>query len=431
MPREPQCLYGSERSASAPTWHQYTYTELGSIIGQVADLATATAMGLPTGPFSVDEFCAIEPLGDLPTAEDYAKLAFPPVALVTGSYERMGNQVKADTFAQFCVCKANPAPPACHEPDFNPSVSGPISFTINQTWLWSDFQVSAPIELREAYVWKSANVLTYRLWNVTDNVEQFYHWGGETHVTGLRYFVGEGNAGARPVLVPGKQYRLGLHYSANETWHYLAKATAYYPTDEAQRVVWGTMYWQMVGQGLQVFSNDHVIPFMFAYCDPPSVPYDPTLPPPLTPPTGYPTGTPNNCADGSSICAKIDQLSNWMAVLLTRIDLIQRQIVPFAYIPGTSHNGLQGSGSFAVQGILGLRVSLTSVPAYLGVKGTASPTIFEAGYITVGTPDGDLRSEPIYKEQYVMLDISPAVTSVTYDLAPGVTASILELVREP
>jgi hypothetical protein len=123
--------------------------------------------------------------------------------------------------------------------------------------------------------------------------------------------------------------------------------------------------------------------------------------------------------------AEIDQI-------LGLVTLIQRQSVPFAYVPGTVHTGLSGAGTLSVQGLIGAKVAFTTLPSELGRVGTSPVELFDAGFITWGTADGYAQSEHLEHSPQLSLPARcSAFTSLAYDLHPGVVVTITELVREP
>lgn len=118
--------------------------------------------------------------------------------------------------------------------------------------------------------------------------------------------------------------------------------------------------------------------------------------------------------------------------ILSMVTLIQRQEVPFAYVSSTVHAGLTNYGTLAIQGLIGVRVDITAGAAGLRSVGNLPPYLFNGGFITFGTSDGFPSSYRIkHNPQLCMPARASAYTSLTYDLPPGVTISITELVREP
>lgn len=136
------------------------------------------------------------------------------------------------------------------------------------------------------------------------------------------------------------------------------------------------------------------------------------------------TGVSQPCLPDPSLLAQLEKL-------LQLVTLIQRQSVPFAYVPGTRHVGLVGSGELAVSGLIGLSVILTTVPAYLGNIAGDPPELFDVGYVTLGTADGFTRSNRVDHNPTLIFPVSAAVTTIGYTLEPNVVADVLELVREP
>lgn len=123
---------------------------------------------------------------------------------------------------------------------------------------------------------------------------------------------------------------------------------------------------------------------------------------------------------------------SYLDLILQTVTLIQRQAVPFAYVVGTQHVGLTGAGTIAISGLLGASVELTTIPTRLGEAGSSPTEIFDAGWVTFGTPDGFPSSYRLGKQHNVFLPSRcSAYTELDYDLPTGVVVTISELVREP
>lgn len=134
------------------------------------------------------------------------------------------------------------------------------------------------------------------------------------------------------------------------------------------------------------------------------------------------------CASNADICDQISQLTAKLGYARAMIDLIQRQGVPFAYIAGAVH-AVSGTGTVSVQGIIGLKVALT-LPASLGASGSNPTKRFDIGHIAFGTADGWGRRQWIESAADLFFPLSGAITRVGYDLAPGVSGTLSELIRE-
>lgn len=122
----------------------------------------------------------------------------------------------------------------------------------------------------------------------------------------------------------------------------------------------------------------------------------------------------------------------YLDLILQAVTLIQRQSVPFGYVSGTAHAALSGAGAIAIGGLLGAKVDLTTIPGSYGREGTSPTEFFDLGFVTFGTADGFPSSYRLGKQSNLFLPARcGAYTVLDYDLAPGVVATITELVREP
>lgn len=129
-------------------------------------------------------------------------------------------------------------------------------------------------------------------------------------------------------------------------------------------------------------------------------------------------------------CYADPYIRSTLSQLLGLVTLIQRQAVPFAYIAGES-DAVTGDGQIGVQGLIGLHVELTTIPASLGSSDGTPDKLFDAGWVTWGTADGWARFIPLDKADLIDIPASAgAYTLIGYTLAPGVAATITQLVRE-
>ena len=142
--------------------------------------------------------------------------------------------------------------------------------------------------------------------------------------------------------------------------------------------------------------------------------------------SGQTLGSP--CAN----CPPDPTLSAYLAQILQMVTLMQRQVVPFSSIHGATHTALSGAGNFTVQGILGVAVSLDAVPPYIGEELGNPDTLFDVGWINLGTADGWLPRERITADPFLMLpsSLGGMITRVGYTFNPGIVATITEIVRE-
>lgn len=118
--------------------------------------------------------------------------------------------------------------------------------------------------------------------------------------------------------------------------------------------------------------------------------------------------------------------------ILALVTLIQRQIAPFATIDGSVHSGLSGNGEFAVQGLIGCRVTLTTLPSSVGLESGDPLVVWDAGWISFGDAGGFAPRQFVSASP---IEIFPRAagtyTRIGYSLATGVVATITEIRREP
>lgn len=118
--------------------------------------------------------------------------------------------------------------------------------------------------------------------------------------------------------------------------------------------------------------------------------------------------------------------------ILNMVTLLQRQLAPFASILGTAHAGLTGQGSFAVQGLLGLRLELTTIPTSSYQDNSVPPYVFNAGWVSVLDANGFIEETRAHAaEQSWFPRIASDAITVGYSFPPGVVATITEVLREP
>ena len=131
-------------------------------------------------------------------------------------------------------------------------------------------------------------------------------------------------------------------------------------------------------------------------------------------------------------CPPDDATQAYLDYILKMVTLIQRQSAPFAYVYGANHTGLSGDGEFAVTGLLGVSVDVTTLPDRAGVLDGTPETLFDVGYVTLGTSDGWVASKRIDHDGTLFLPPSAGVfTRVGYTVGSDVVIDVRELVREP
>jgi hypothetical protein len=121
-----------------------------------------------------------------------------------------------------------------------------------------------------------------------------------------------------------------------------------------------------------------------------------------------------------------------LGAVLQMVTLLQRRLSPFAYIPGAVHSGLSGQGTFTINGLIGLKIAITTVPASYG-EAVAEPTFrFLDSWVSVLTSDGLIDERRITALAQVWTPrIASESTVWGYSFGPGIVASITELEAEP
>jgi hypothetical protein len=117
--------------------------------------------------------------------------------------------------------------------------------------------------------------------------------------------------------------------------------------------------------------------------------------------------------------------------ILQLVQLIQRQAVAFATIDSTVHAGLSGEGHIDVQGLIGCRVLLTTIPSNVGIENSDPLTYWDAGWIRWSNSDG--AGDRIWISASPFVSLPPQAgqyTRIGYTLGPGVVATITEIRRE-
>jgi hypothetical protein len=130
-------------------------------------------------------------------------------------------------------------------------------------------------------------------------------------------------------------------------------------------------------------------------------------------------------------CPPDPNLTGMMTQILQYVTLLQRHLVPFAYVSGAVHSALSGAGTISIQGLLGAQVHCTTIPTSYGRAGTSPTEYFDMGFVTFGTADGWPTSFRLERADQLMFPRSCSLyTDLDYDLAPGLVVTITEIKRE-
>jgi hypothetical protein len=165
-------------------------------------------------------------------------------------------------------------------------------------------------------------------------------------------------------------------------------------------------------------------------CTNPPAPYAPT--PPDVPVTSIPDVPTASCTTVGDLCALFQPTIADISLLTWQLNLLQQRLLPFAWIVGTPVTGLTGTGAIAVLDILGVIVSITTLPSGWGqtaeTPGRKIPAMgsIQADDGTVYTDNHQVH----YVEQIILLQASWA-TSVRYNFRPGIVATVTPILPEP
>jgi hypothetical protein len=135
---------------------------------------------------------------------------------------------------------------------------------------------------------------------------------------------------------------------------------------------------------------------------------------------------------GGGCCTASDPFTQGqLTAMLNLLTLIQRQTAPFAYVPGASHAGLTGDGTLTIPSCIGVLVTMTTVPSWVGIEIGAPLEYREAGWFSWGNPSGYTAREWISHSPQLSFPAGAAqYTRLGYSLSPGVVATIQELYAE-
>jgi hypothetical protein len=229
-------------------------------------------------------------------------------------------------------------------------------------------------------------------------------------------------------LTAGQQYAVGLTSTpagANFGMYINGSQTHHYAGDLADNGwYFGPVDFSVSNPSTAEFGIDPVI------CVGSPTAYTPTPPdPPVTSIPDVPTAS---CTTIGDLCRIFQPTIADISVLTWQLNLMQQRLLPFAWIVGTPVTGLTGTGAIAVQDILGVLVSITTLPSGWGqtaeTPGRKIPAVgsIQADDGTVYTDNHQVH----YVEQIILLQ-APWATSIRWNFRPGVVATITPILPEP
>lgn len=392
----PVCTGGSEKQPSAPDYVHIDPTYLGSFLPPAVSWLLPYVQYIVPIELDLNAFCSLEP-PDLPTID-----ATDVWALITKDVGGLG-LTAGYKFAQllhhiawyrFCQCSVGSTPPIGtlpSAPSGLPAVNPPAYVSLpssvpclSATGTTVDYSPNNGLNNQGLMVWDQRNVTAVKwFWdvtvltppgpNVTVTAQELDQTNGSTIQFSKTIFLGHSSS----------NFTAGKYGSAN------AMST---------RV-------QMDGTA----GLTRVTPRMEVYCD-----------------GQMPGGTQDPC------CPPDPFLQSQVASILELVTLIQRQQVPFATVDKTAHSGLTGSGEFDVQGLIGIRVDIISLPDSYGIRFGDPDQHFDIGWVAWGDPNAWHLPERVVADPHRSAPTyASACTRIGYSFNPGITCTIVEMAREP
>ena len=141
---------------------------------------------------------------------------------------------------------------------------------------------------------------------------------------------------------------------------------------------------------------------------------------------------PFGSAGPQGCCPPDPTLSSAIQDVQTLVTQLQRYLLPFAYILGTAHTALSGTGSIAVSALSGVVVSVTTLPSRAGESVRDVDKLFDLGWVSIQTADGLIDQIPIDRVHRVWQSrLFPEATLLSFFCTPGTVITLQEIQPEP
>lgn len=141
---------------------------------------------------------------------------------------------------------------------------------------------------------------------------------------------------------------------------------------------------------------------------------------------------PFGSAGPQGCCPPDPTLSSAIQDVQTLVTQLQRYLLPFAYVFGTVHSGISGTGSFAITSLSGMKISVTSVPPFAGESVRDVNKLFELGWVSIQTADGLIDQIAIDRVERVWQSrLFPEATLFGFFCTPGTVIELTEVMPEP
>lgn len=411
----PVCTGGSQPIPGVATSLHIDVPYLRSLLPQNFQWVADFLNYMPSFDFDLATYCAVDPPGNptLPSGPDFAAFLISPSRLGAGAtvFDAISQWIHNYAWYQFCQCTvgATPAPPTTPTPPTGlPAVnpSGVVGVAASPTTTWSQVQ-TCPDTTRTATEMFTGG----RYGQTGDPGPATYSRSipvGATHVRLSGVASGAtGFGNVRPELdwfngttLVSSSIALTVVSGTSSTSGYSTTTGLVAVPATANQVVWD------FHAGAVCTMNSTVEWF---------------------------TDTGNVLNPGAQQCCTSTSpvINGMLSAILEMVTLMQREATPFAYVSGTVHHSLTGSSTLSVQGILGVLLNVSGVSHY-GSEFGVPDTYFRIGDIRFGTADG--YSERVFidtVDQVVLPPSAGVYTLIAYNLEPGVTLELTELIREP
>lgn len=407
------CQFGSEPKPGAPAFFSFTEADYTAALGTWSSLASLEALGMTILPQSTAEFVMQPPPFEFPVATDYGSLAVPTLAWANGAYQRFRNLIYANKWVELAQCRNAPttAPSSDPPPGYVWWMHG-VELHVRADF---QFEVGAIIGLAP----RDIDGFAYRLVVATPEAGSLNIRLGHTPQV-----VGDG------VIDNGFDDWTGgpMDEGPYPEW---GVRNAFLDTD---RDMYGFVAWFGAPRNPPVL--DIVLDLAVR---PKHIGTIPDIPPIVDPPTGFPDPpAEDDCslADSASLCALLRTIGKKIDFIESAIQHTNAALVPPAPLPSgdpvtPEANPPNDDGSDpGVKPVtkppkaIGAVISCTGLPDWLARHGQ-SPVFYPAlGHVTMLTDFGPLPSQLIKHNPIVLLPLPVQMTSLAFDLTPGVRASI-------
>jgi hypothetical protein len=401
--------WGSEAKPGGPEWFTFEAIDIANALPPFAGYVVATVIGLPTTQQNTHDFCRLPPPTEFPTALDVANSPSPFDSILTGTWTRFGNLVRAKKWEELCQWKAPPV----HVNEVDP----PDGYTM----YYQDVVVTFTDVLHEKYViWvgdplpAGADYVAFRATASSGTLNIVNGW-----LTSPPMVLGEdGYASSSTHFIVSD---LDSRSNPLRTWRTTAVVGNPLHPD-------ALVYPSLISTGN--FPGAQSITFDLAVHFPADVPY--SAPPSLHAEPGMPV------ADGPCAGATLADLCNSLSNLHDKVDVLLRNtnpppilqpdtpIDPEPVDPGTP----DPTKPIPLKPVLkpalavGALVNVTVIPDYASRYGTSPPFFPNIGHVSLHTENGPLASQLLKHNPMVIMPLPMFVTGIQLDLEVGVSATV-------